>query len=100
MSWVYSETPPEGVTYETEYSKVEEENTKLKQALENFTVSLLAGGLAALLPVFTVAQIVAGAILGSIPTAFMGSTTLWYQYYEYPATGGLGGVKSLCVFLL
>lgn len=99
MSWVYSDTPPSGITFETEYSKVKEGNTKFQQALENFTVSLLAGSLAALLPVSTVAQIVAGAILGSIPTAFTGSTTLYYRYYEYPATAPLGGFyKKVSVY--
>lgn len=99
MSWVYSENPSSGVTYETEYSVVKEGNTKLRQALENFTVSLLAGSLAALLPVSTVSQIVAGAILSSIPTAFKGSTTLYYRYYEYPATAPLAGFcKKVSVY--
>jgi len=79
MSWVYSTDPPPFVTYQTTASSVKEGNTKLQQTLGNIGVGILAGALTSILPIPTAAQVVAGAILSSLPTAFSGSTTLYYR---------------------
>lgn len=97
FSWVYSEDAPSGITFESTPSRVTEGNTKLSQAIENCTVSLLAGSIAMILPVNAVAQMVAGAIIGSIPVAYFGSTTLYYRVYVYPATGVLSSWYNKCV---
>lgn len=97
FSWVYSEDAPYGITFESTPSRVTEGNTKLSQAIETCTIGLLAGSIASILPISTAAQVVAGAILGSIPTAFFGSTTLYYRVYVYPATGAWSSWYNKCV---
>ncbi|MCI9080672.1 MAG: hypothetical protein HFH68_17505, partial [Lachnospiraceae bacterium] len=82
--------------YESTYSNVKEGNTKLQQTMDNITIGILAGAFASILPIPTMAQVVAGAILSALPTAFNGSTTLYYRSYEYFAEGGLRTFNKKC----
>lgn len=96
LTWTFSETAPSYITYESTYSSVKEGNTKLQQTLDNIGVGVLAGGLSSILPIPTMAQVVAGAILSALPTAFSGSTTLYYRSYEYLTTGGAKYFNKKC----
>ncbi len=96
FEWLYSTTKPSGATYSST-ATVTTGNTKLQQTLGSILVSVLAGSLAAILPIPTQAQIVAGAILSSLPTAFNGSTTLYYRVYTYMGTGAYQYFNKKCV---
>lgn len=95
LEWLYSTTKPSGVTYSTT-ATVTTGNTKLQQTLDSILVSILAGSLAAILPIPAQAPIVAGAIIGSLPTAFNGSTTLYYRVYTYQGSGAYQYFNKKC----
>lgn len=97
FSWIYSQVPPNGVTFESSYYNIKDGSTKLNQTLGNIAAGTLAGGLALLLPVPALAQTVAGSIIASLPTAYSGSTTLYYLCYEYHATGAMQTFYKKCV---
>ena len=96
FEWLYSTTKPSGATYSST-ATVTTGNTKLQQTLGSIFVGVLAGSLTAILPIPTQAQIVAGAILSSLPTAFNGSTTLYYRVYTYMGTGAYQYFNKKCV---
>jgi len=96
FEWLYSTTKPSGVTYSST-ATVTTGSTKLQQTLDTILVGILAGSLTAVLPIPTQAQIVAGAILSSLPTAFNGSTTLYYRVYTYMGTGAYQYFNKKCV---
>ena len=95
IEWLYSTTPPSGITYSSTPT-ISTGNTKLYQTLESILVGVLAGYLAYLLPIPTQAQIVAGAILSSLPTAYNGSTTLYYRMYTYMGSGAYQYYNKKC----
>lgn len=97
FSWIYSEVPPNGVTFESSYYNIKDGNTKLSQTLENIAIGTLTGFIASFLPVNRLAQALAGSILGSLPAAYNGSTTLYYLCYEYQATGAMKTFYKKCV---
>lgn len=84
---VYMEDEPDVDGWSTD-AYVINGNTKLDDALEALTVGLLAGAISSVLPISEQAKIVAGAILGAVPTLFKDSHTLYYTKYQYSATGG------------
>lgn len=84
---IYLEDEPDVDGWSTD-AYIENGNTKLSDTLEAITVGVLAGAIASVLPITERAKIVAGAIIGAVPTMFKDSHTLYYTEYVYNATGG------------
>lgn len=95
FSWIYSETAPAYVTYEST-ATITTGNTKLSQALDSITVSLLATAIFSVVPVSALAKTVGASILAAIPLAYEGSTTLYYRTYTYLGEDGLQSFNKKC----
>jgi len=83
----YTETEPRGAEWETT-AHISTGDNKLNNMLSSITVGLLASYLASILPISSQAQIVAGAILGGLPSLFADSSTLYYKIYTYSGVKG------------
>lgn len=97
FSWIYSEVPPNGVTFESSYYDIKDGSNKLNQTLGNIALGTLAGYLVSFLKVNVLAQAVAGSIISNLPSAYSGSDTLYYLCYEYHATGAMKTFYKKCV---
>lgn len=84
---VYVEDEPDVDGWSTD-AYVTNGNTRFEDTLETIAVGTLAGILASVLPISERAKIVAGAVIGAVPTMFKDSHTLYYTKYQYNATGG------------